>query len=927
MRKGYCYRLFSEDLWSRLHAHDDAHIHHTPLDQVSPPAAPFEAAASQSLIVNHCKLSPLAGSLSLASTTPLSSLSLSLSLSLYLSQVALQLRASLNVSVEQLLYELPEPPTPAAIERAFQMLYDQRLIDGAFDTANLTVAGKLAATLPCDLRCSRLITLAGAFGCLPEAIAIAAAMSQTHQPFRQSHVLTDAKSGNGFTAHQQATAQVYLARRRLDGGDYCEPLMLARLLFEWQSLGDDEKAQRRWCSRNGVVRARVRQLAATADLLSARVAKFCRIPAQLLSMRWESPTSDATKEPEQEGGKTEGGRGDKSGGFGAGVAKAAKGQLSEDKVTLLRVLLLWCYWDQVAISSPQGRAKTVEARRVGVLGAPITAGQLEAAAFWNPTGLGVGLSMDPDEPPIPLSWRLIGTTAKTYVASGVDGRDPFIATRLYMLALQVLPAAAVWLTEVTASGKQCRLWIKQAASDGGGGSGAVKTITPAEDLPAPFWSGGVSRASTTQLSQLVNVLPVTVRLSLGPGWASLTCTGLSGIHEAHLTRLFGPGARWVLDRDSNDSGADGGGKGGKGGRNRDKSGTQLIEFEPDSFDPSSVGHAEVQVGDAAKGGLISPRPLALQLLATVAATSRDRCHIRLFENPNKTGDADPARDVKVSVTGPGWKLHESLCGNGIKGRAMLGQNTLAQVAVHCGSEPIYAVGASLMLMGDRNGGGARLEHVTLLPPGHVWTALALAASGMHVSNADRLEQVLEGLGGEGGRKSGGKRTRGGRGGRDGEDASDDGEGPGLLSDPPVSIARQIQIAKDKSLIMAQKLAQSSRGASGRGGSNLNGRNMGDTWVSEAQELRSGAFVAPPSIPPIIDGKINDVDGADEDWGGAGDIAPPPTASEMARRQVEEEAAAVTAKAATGVLGVIGWEVRADAAAVGAELMRLMDTGE
>ena len=186
--------------------------------------------------------------------------------------------------------------------------------------------------------------------------------------------------------------------------------MLVRLLYEWLSLGSDEKAQKRWCSRNGVVRARVRQMAATADLLAARIARFRDVPPKLLAMRWGFESEEGEEGEGKEGGTADGG------------AREGGEELHEDKVTLLRVLLLWCYWDQVAISSPQGRAKGAEARRVGVLGAPISATQLEAAAFFNPTGLGPGISMDPTQPPIPLNWRLVGTTSKTYVASGVDGR-------------------------------------------------------------------------------------------------------------------------------------------------------------------------------------------------------------------------------------------------------------------------------------------------------------------------------------------------------------------------------------------------------------------------------------------------------------------------------------------------------------------------
>ena len=94
-------------------------------------------------------------------------------------------------------------------------------------------------------------------------------------------------------------------------------------------------------------------------------------------------------------------------------------------------------------------------------------------------------------------------------------------------------------------------------------------------------------------------------------------------------------------------------------------------------------------------------------------------------------------------------------------------------------------------------------------------------------------------------------------------------------------------------------------------------------MSEAQELNGNSHLLPASASASTPAELTaNTDGA-EDWGGAGDLAAPPSEEEVSKRRAAE----LTARGGEGVLGVIGWEVRADASVVGAELMRLMDSGE
>jgi hypothetical protein len=145
-------------------------------------------------------------------------------------------------------------------------------------------------------------------------------------------------------------------------------------------------------------------------------------------------------------------------------------------------------------------------------------------------------------------------------------------------------------------------------------------------------------------------------------------------------------------------------------------------------------------------------------------------------------------DLQLTVAAPAWRLAEKLCG--FSGRALLSTHTLAQVALHRGADLVYGVAANMILtsssyQGNKgNGhsggnvsssssskgqqshgqqqnhhqnqnqnqpqhgddpanaddeagltGGARLEHMTLLPPGGDWLALALRCGGLKTAAA------------------------------------------------------------------------------------------------------------------------------------------------------------------------------------------------
>ena len=80
--------------------------------------------------------------------------------------------------------------------------------------------------MPVDLRLSRMLALAWHLGVLPEAIAVAAALSLPREPFRVASPLIH-KDPDEYNAIVRETTA---ARNRFDGGTYSEPIMLVRLL-------------------------------------------------------------------------------------------------------------------------------------------------------------------------------------------------------------------------------------------------------------------------------------------------------------------------------------------------------------------------------------------------------------------------------------------------------------------------------------------------------------------------------------------------------------------------------------------------------------------------------------------------------------------------------------------------------------------------
>ncbi|KAH8043844.1 hypothetical protein JL722_14976 [Aureococcus anophagefferens] len=159
-----------------------------------------------------------------------------------LDQVVLGLRGSLPHSLAApLLREFPSPPSEAQIADAFGLLEKRGLLEvraappkhalptdviDAYDGTPLTPAGRLAASLPVDLRLSRLVAFGAAVGRLEDATLLAAGLGQQAPPWATPlplpHLYADAQD------YLVAARGALLGKRHFDGGDACGPLALVR---------------------------------------------------------------------------------------------------------------------------------------------------------------------------------------------------------------------------------------------------------------------------------------------------------------------------------------------------------------------------------------------------------------------------------------------------------------------------------------------------------------------------------------------------------------------------------------------------------------------------------------------------------------------------------------------------------------------------
>lgn len=608
-----------------------------------------------------------------------------------LDQVVLGLRASLRGRrVAPIMREFPSPPSARQIADAFVLLLRRGLIyNEAFnqsmscaeaienlDCAPLTPAGELAAALPVDLRLSRLVMYGAAVGVLDDAVVIAAALSQPASPWIMPMPLPQlyADAADFLVLIRKAL----LGRQHFDCGEYSEPIALLKVVKEWRDL-QTVSDRTLFCATYSLSSSRLRQLDEYAKSLASRVRSCCHEAAS-----------------------------DKMDASGTG---------EHDNSTILRLLLSWVFWDQVAsIELQQDDVEDYLGFSSGdaalqsnaiTLGPPLAS--LSCAKRLERTAKSISRSqLAPLFPPV-VSWELVETREfhfhATNVAECIGSRA--LAKEAQDELLHRFKAHIAMVNEIdsfSANFAQERLFLQV---DG----------TLVYDGPPPLQG--------TQLWVRVESCGIKSRLATGIGWATITLVVDRNI-EGSLAKFFGEGARWHAADSAVGTGTQ-----------------QTIKFSD-----AKQGHLNISTSPFSP-----PTNLCCvgeQLVAgAVLASSAAKKNKRILRLP--TVDRSGAVEVSI-VRGriakrPDWKLVASV--SGIEAPAALAPMSLEAV-YWPSTRNTVAVAASMTLFASEatksNGSSgedkiqeeqtrARLDSVSILPS-FEWMALALRAGGLRRASAN-----------------------------------------------------------------------------------------------------------------------------------------------------------------------------------------------
>eukprot|EP01084_Bolivina_argentea_P065298 119019_1 len=194
-----------------------------------------------------------------------------------LDSVILDLKAMLDQTVVPLLNSVLQPPSITHVDKALESLFKQRFITEPSDVGRLTMHGKFVARLGLDLQVGTFVALGIQFGCLAEAVIIAAAISFNKRPFRVVSPLIYAAPDE----FNRLMADVVKSSVELDSGWYCEPMIVAQILWDCSSLESHERDY--YCRRHFLCTMKVQQLSLHAKHIANRVESILGRPCPLLN--------------------------------------------------------------------------------------------------------------------------------------------------------------------------------------------------------------------------------------------------------------------------------------------------------------------------------------------------------------------------------------------------------------------------------------------------------------------------------------------------------------------------------------------------------------------------------------------------------------------------------------------------------------------
>ncbi len=774
VRPGTCYRLYSRGLHEAMAAHEPSQMKQQPLEST--------VLQLRSMLAAEARVSEL---LDEALEPPDRA---------NLGRALLELRTQGFLRVEA-----PSAPSGLGVE------YDDLIAIDELDKAQLTQIGAMAAALPLDLPLARLVAYGVQFGCAAQAIVLAAALSLPKPPFRAASPLTH-PNPEAYAEVVRLTAE---GRRRIDGGQYSEPLSMIALLAalrrrqearaqkrrrgggrahaeageastnadedegeaegeaeveaedgaeaeveaeaEAEAEGDGarrrksrprvrmERADVDWCAKLGLVPRLMRQFVSTVANLQRLVGRACGVAEDQLLPPHTFPSA---------------------------------GREGSFELARLRALLVWTFPGIIMHASLPARAARAGSRA----GRARRGGEASdgPSADTGPGADSVQLNVALTDAqlctllPPPLQWsssaqrcdivqvaRAVVPTAEVLIANVERIVIPWL--RPAFVFVQTPSALLVWADGSAFDAVRNVLAnilrlsdaeVEQAARDarpllhpGGGGASDPLSYGPAprdaaEEDPElylllradPSLSPAQQRAfdsfrSRRGVASVLRVFalrvqpdatasllaanceslaaPLRLEADGRPGRASLSANGLAAV-----ATLVGADAQCRLQP----------------GQAIEK---QTLTFEADSPSAGDLG--------ATQPALLSDRPWGLRLLCLMAAGYRDR-KMRVSV-PSASGAPAPAGDDALVVSlgvseGLEWRIG-ALTSDDAPQRVLLPRHSLLKVALpaEAASQRLWAVGSSVMQLGNAGSSLTAVEGVTLLPPGDEWLTAVILASG------------------------------------------------------------------------------------------------------------------------------------------------------------------------------------------------------
>lgn len=632
-----------------------------------------------------------------------------------LDKVIVDLRAMLrDEPVVPVLQEAIEPPDISHVAKAFASLFEARILSAPDDSGSLTSLGAFVAALGIDLALGRVVGLGIQFGLPAESLAFVAALSLPSTPFAMASTLVhDARQYNEIVTNSLA------GQATLDAGDYCEPLMLTRLLYGWEACRS-ERSQREFLDAHRCNGRRLRAFAGLHRSLVTRVEAFlqCTFP----------PLSDPT-------------------------------HLCLGKLTVLRLLLTWVFKDQLIVAKnpmddhldgpPCGSRADLEGCVPLATGRPIAGARLTLT----------GPQVSPDDFRQLVPARCTFTLQGGAVIDHTVGRRAMVAQRLQeelvgaggiqplfrragalrraigaeacvCVALAGAPGAPTgWLgVEMTTPAHDAhgnRLGAEDILKPVGG-EGEEAAAGDGEDLRR-FEALGSSAHTADEAAVVFKEAQDATRRAVAKKNRALlllltadqlvitTTAGLGRLSDDELMTLMGQAQACQQSPF----------------KVREQSLKQTVTFPADPTPRPRALIADIALGARVLGQLASEdkRHDAIRLPATVVAQPA-RAQVPVGAEGWKAGESTAKEPrLRVAVPVPRWKVcaDARLKGAGAgHGTAFVPRHSLAAAAVHDGKDNLVAVVASML---DLKGGSARCAGVTLLPPGYAFLALALTAFG------------------------------------------------------------------------------------------------------------------------------------------------------------------------------------------------------